>query len=115
MIEYNKENEVLENLQNDALNIFGKYDLDKSLIWMTEEYGEMIQAIRKKSKDDITEEMGDLFAWMLCISNILDIKLKYAVNKSFTKEINRQFRQYGKLKYCDGIEKIMPLENCANN
>lgn len=93
MIEHNKENEVLENLQNDALNIFGKYDLDKSLIWMTEEYGEMIQEIRKKSKEDITEEMGDLFAWILCISNILDIKLKY----------------------CDGIEKIMPLENCANN
>ena len=61
MVWYNKENEGLESFQNDALNIFGKYDLDKSLIWMTEEYGKMIQAIRKKSKEDIIEEIGDLY------------------------------------------------------
>lgn len=111
MVEYNKANVVLENLQNDALKIFGKYNLDKSLIWMTEEYGEVIQAIRKnKSKEDIIEEIGDLLAWILCVSNILDIKLKQAVNKSFTKEINRQLHQYGKLKYCNGLEQIIPSE-----
>lgn len=107
MLEYNKDCLALDQLQKEALNIYGKYDLNKSLIWMTEEFGEVIQAIRKqKSKEDITEEIGDLFAWIICISNILDIKLEQAVNTTFSKEINRQIREYGQLKYCEGLDQI---------
>ena len=76
---------------------------------MTEEFGEVIQAIRKgKSKEDITEEIGDLMAWILCVSNILNIKLAQAINITFSKEINRQIKKYGKLKYCKDINYILP-------
>ena len=92
---------TINNIQEDALQIFGKYDLDKSLIWMTEEFGEVFQAIRKgKNKDDITGEIGDLITWIFCIANILDISLEEAINSTFTKELNRQLATYGHLKYC---------------
>lgn len=91
----------ISKLQNDALNIYGKYDLEKSLIWMTEEYGEVIQAVRKqKMSTEITEELGDLLAWVFCIANILDISIEDSINASFSKEIMRQINTYGKMKYC---------------
>ena len=101
MFELNeKDLELIEKLQNNAKNIYGTYELDKSLIWMTEEFGEVIQAIRKKkSRDEIAEEIGDLVAWVLCISNILNIKLADSITKTFEKEVNRQIETYGKLKY----------------
>lgn len=104
--EYGKEKEVREisdladNIQAYALNIYGKYDLKESMLWMTEEFGEVISAIRKnKSKDDICGEIGDLTAWILCICNILDINLSDAIESTFNKEMERQLKKYGKYKY----------------
>ena len=36
--------EIVEALQEDALLIYGKYDLDKSIVWMAEEFGEVVKA-----------------------------------------------------------------------
>ncbi len=89
-----------DEIQEIALNIYGKYDLEKSMLWMTEEFGEVISAIRKgHSKEHICEEIGDLSAWILCLCNILDIKLSDSLKTTFTKELNRQESQYGKYKY----------------
>lgn len=97
----------LKYLQEDALCIYGKYDLDKSLIWMMEEFGEVIQAIhKKKNKEDIIEEFGDLLAWILCIANNLDISLDESIKNTFSKEINRQLKTYGKLKYSSDFIKF---------
>ncbi|EMM79561.1 hypothetical protein LEP1GSC037_0064 [Leptospira interrogans str. 2006001854] len=38
----------LDEIQDFSLQVYGKYDLEKSLLWMTEELGEVISAIRKK-------------------------------------------------------------------
>jgi mazG nucleotide pyrophosphohydrolase domain len=89
-----------DDIQEIALNIYGKYDLDKSLLWMTEEFGEVIKAIHKHdSKEHIVEEIGDLSAWILCLCNILDIKFSDSLKNTFSKEINRQKNTYGDLKY----------------
>jgi len=67
----------VEDLQQIALNIYGKYNIDKSLLWMVEEVGEVIASIRKKhSKETVQEEIGDLIAWIFNICNILDITTK---------------------------------------
>ena len=67
---------------------------------MTEELGEVISAIRKKhDKEDISGEIGDLFAWIICLCNILDIDLRDSINKTYLKELSRQYSEYGKLKY----------------
>lgn len=103
-------NETIDNvdkIQDIALNIYGKYDLEKSMLWMTEEFGEFFKAIRKKeSKENITEEMGDLLAWIFCMGNILDINLSDAIKSTFNKEISRQLRVYSKMKYCDELEGL---------
>ena len=112
-MKFEYENNVINNIdeiQDEALKIYGRYDLDKSMLWMTEEYVEFYKAIRKqKSKNEITEEMGDLLAWILCIGNILDINLSDAINSTFNKEIKRQLSTYYKLKYCDELECLKIL------
>lgn len=99
----------LENLQMLSYELQGKYDIDKSLIWMTEELGEVISAIRKNyDKNEISGEIGDLFAWIVCLCNILDISLQDSINKTYIKELKRQQKAYGKLKYAN---KIFIYEN----
>lgn len=90
----------LDDIQLLSKELQGKYDINNSLIWMTEELGEVISAIRKgHDKDDICGEIGDLFAWVISICNILDINLQDAINKTYRKELLRQINKYGKLKY----------------
>jgi len=94
-------------MQEEALKIYGKYDLEKSMLWMTEEFGEFFKSIRKDAgKEEITGEMGDLLAWIFCMGNILGIKLSDAVKLTFQKEINRQIVKYSKLKYCDTLKNL---------
>lgn len=105
----------LDAIQNMALQIYGRYDLDKSLIWFVEEVGEVIAAVRKK-KDitDIEGELGDVFAWLLCLSNILDIKLVNALDGTMKKEVSRQMKTYGHLKYCQTGKEISNNEFLTN-
>lgn len=106
----NNDIKKVKYIQEEALKIYGKYDLEKSMLWMTEEFGEVIQAIRKKkSKEEIIGEIGDLLAWVLCISNILDIDISDCITGTFKKEIGRQLRVYKKIKYSDNIEGLEVL------
>ncbi|EJP18146.1 MazG nucleotide pyrophosphohydrolase domain-containing protein [Leptospira interrogans] len=92
----------LDEIQDFSLQVYGKYDLEKSLLWMTEELGEVISAIRKKrSFDEIEEEIGDLIAWVFNIANIQGLRISRCYQKTLIKEINRQIKKYGKLKYLE--------------
>lgn len=43
----------IDHIQEEFYQVYGKYDLQKSMIWMVEELGEVISAIRKeKSKEE---------------------------------------------------------------
>ncbi len=112
---FNTDIRNIDNIQNEALKIYGKYDLEKSMLWMTEEFGEFFKAIRKDcTKEEITGEMGDLLAWILCMGNILDIRLSDAIENTFKKEIQRQLTQYSTLKYCDGLADLNIVEDNSN-
>lgn len=103
--------DCVNEIQDVALEIYGKYDLEKSMLWMTEEFGEFFKAIRKdESKERITEEMGDLLAWILCIGNILDIQIADAIKNTMSKEIGRQLEVYQKLKYASKLECVNILD-----
>lgn len=104
--------ETYRNLQDTYKKIFGVYDLEKSLLWMAEECGEVIGAIRKnKEKEDILGELGDLQNWIISVSNILGIEWEQIIKCSLIKEIDRQLNQYGKLKYTsiEEVDEIMEL------
>ena len=89
-----------DDIQKMSLDIYGKYDIDKSIVWMAEEFGEVVAAIRKgKSKENKVEEFGDLLAWIFALANNFDIKISDSIQNTFEKEINRQMKKYGKLKY----------------
>jgi NTP pyrophosphatase (non-canonical NTP hydrolase) len=93
-------NLALQQIQDGYKQVFGKYDLDKSLIWLFEEMGEVVAAIRKgHSQSDIAGEIGDMLTWVINISNILEINLANSLNSTLHKEYNRQMVKYGKLKY----------------
>ncbi|NBH76710.1 hypothetical protein D3Z52_00635 [Clostridiaceae bacterium] len=105
--------EIVEALQEDALLIYGKYDLDKSIVWMAEEFGEVVKAIHKnEGKEAIEEELGDLLAWIFCLANITGVSVHGALQGTFQKEIQRQQKKYGKLKYCPSG---MQLQSVSSN
>lgn len=109
----NFEEKSLENLQDMALQVYGRYDIEKSLLWFVEEVGELVAAIRKgKDISDIEGELGDVFAWVLCLSNILNLRASDALKGTMKKEVSRQIKNYGHLKYCENSEYMKELEKC---
>ncbi|WP_211267815.1 MazG nucleotide pyrophosphohydrolase domain-containing protein [Paenibacillus antarcticus] len=97
----------VDHIQERFNQVYGRYDLNKSMIWMVEELGEVVSAIRKgKTKEEIQGELGDLMAWIFCLGNILDINISQALTSTFEKEVNRQFKVYGDLKYVKKIDTV---------
>lgn len=95
-----EENANVEKTQKLYLELLGCYNIEKALLWMTEELGEVVSAIRKnKSIEEITGEIGDLITWIFAISNILGISVSEAIKSTCYKEYDRQIMKYGKLKY----------------
>lgn len=93
------QNKSLSELQALSNEIHGKYDVDKSIVWMVEELGEFVQAIRKKkAKYEIEEELGDLLTWIFIIGNSMDLKIDNCITRSFKKEYERKKLQAAKIK-----------------
>ncbi|MGI8451417.1 MAG: MazG nucleotide pyrophosphohydrolase domain-containing protein [Streptosporangiaceae bacterium] len=89
----------LRSLQRAALDIYGRLEPDRALVWTLEELGELAQAIRRgEDRARLEEELGQLTAWMLCLANILDVDITTAVGAAIREEIDRQLAKYGKLK-----------------
>ncbi len=55
----------------------------KNVLWFAEEVGELLQAIRKEEKEKIEEEIGDVFAWLLTICNLLGIDLEEIFKRKY--------------------------------
>ena len=98
--ELDKKLKYIDEIQNLMINIYGKYDINLSMLWMTEELGEVIAAIRKGLPErEVVEELGDLIVWIFNIGNILNIKIEDSMRISIKKEIIRQLKKYGEIKY----------------
>ena len=59
--------------------------LDKTLIKLVEEVGELAEAVLLEDSDKITEEIVDIIAWTLSIANLIEIDI---VKESFSKYPN---------------------------
>ena len=55
--------------------------LPASVAWLTEEVGELAQAIRKGTRDDQLHELGDVVAWVASIANQLGLDLDEALER----------------------------------
>jgi NTP pyrophosphatase (non-canonical NTP hydrolase) len=56
-------------------------ELTYSIAWLTEEIGELAQAIRKGTPDQIEHEFSDVLAWVASLANQLDVDLTTAMQR----------------------------------
>lgn len=50
-------------------------------LWLAEEVGELAAAIANDDKENIREELADVFAWLVTIANIEQVDLNEAIRK----------------------------------
>ncbi len=55
--------------------------VDLTFIWLVEELGEVAEALRKRDKEKLKEELSDLLAWTMSLANLLDIDLEEAMDR----------------------------------
>lgn len=70
-------------LQRLMARTYGSRDGDRgvpaTVAWLTEELGELAQAVRKGTREQQIHEFGDVLAWLASLANQLDIDLDDAV------------------------------------
>ncbi|MBS1847956.1 MAG: pyrophosphohydrolase [Actinobacteria bacterium] len=63
--------------------IYGERDRERgipaTIAWLTEELGELAQAVRKGTVDEQVHELGDVLAWTFSLANQLGIDAEAAV------------------------------------
>ena len=52
-----------------------------TVAWLTEELGELAQAVRKGSTDDQLHELGDVLAWLASLAEQLGLSLDAAADR----------------------------------
>ena len=55
-----------------------------TVAWLTEEIGELAQAVRKGTRAQQEHEFGDVLAWLASLANQMDIDLETAANRYVT-------------------------------
>ena len=75
----------LVELQDIIERTYGDRDRDRSvahsIAWLTEEFGELAQAIRKGTPAEIEHEFSDVLAWVASLANQVDVDLTTVVDR----------------------------------
>jgi len=74
---------TLDELQRTIAQTYGERDsargVPATIAWLAEELGELAQAVRKGTREQQREELGDVLAWLASLANQLDLSLADAV------------------------------------
>ena len=72
----------IAEFQQMMADTYGASDTERglpaSVAWLTEEVGELAQAIRKGTRDQQLHELGDVLAWLTSIAGQLGLSLEEA-------------------------------------
>lgn len=75
----------LSELQRLMAETYGVQDRERGLpatiAWLTEEVGELAQAVRKGSPEQQLHELGDVLAWLASLAEQLELSLEDAVQR----------------------------------
>jgi len=63
--------------------------IEKSLLWLQTEQGELIDAFLKGDTSGIVEEVADIFAWLCSICNLFKIDLESAAWNKYPNKCPR--------------------------
>jgi len=89
----------LHQVQLIADSVYGRLESERAVAWAVEELGELAQAIRRgEGKARLSEEIGQLFSWVLCLGNICGIDIAESASAALWHEVMRQVQKYGKLR-----------------
>jgi NTP pyrophosphatase (non-canonical NTP hydrolase) len=73
----------LRELQDLMAATYGERDtargIPATIAWLTEELGELAQAVRKGTRDQQLHELSDVLAWLASLSNQLGLSMDEAV------------------------------------
>ncbi|RLG85739.1 MAG: nucleotide pyrophosphohydrolase [Thermoprotei archaeon] len=53
--------------------------------WLVEEVGELANALLEGDRDNMEEEVADVFAWLLSVANLLGIDVEKAFKKKYVE------------------------------
>ena len=75
----------LRALQRLMAATYGEKDSERgvaaTIAWLTEELGELSQAVRKGSAEDQLHELGDVLAWLASLAEQLGLSLDEAASR----------------------------------
>ena len=75
----------LATLQDLMERTYGEQDRARgvaaTVAWLTEELGELAQAIRKGTPEEQLHELGDVLAWLASLANQLGLSMDEAVER----------------------------------
>ena len=75
----------LVELQAVIEHTYGERDrprgVPSTVAWLTEELGELAQAVRKGTRADLEHEFGDVLAWVATLANQLDVDLTASIER----------------------------------
>ena len=80
-------NHTIREFQKLMVTLYGDRDrkrgVERSLIWLQTEIGELLEAYLKEDLDSLEEEVADVFAWLCSVCNLLDIDIETAAWKKY--------------------------------
>lgn len=75
----------LADFQQLMADTYGERDrargVPATVAWLTEELGELAQAVRKGDRVDQVHELGDVLAWLASLAGQLGVSLDEAANR----------------------------------
>jgi NTP pyrophosphatase (non-canonical NTP hydrolase) len=75
----------LAQLQDVIARTYGDLDRDRgvpgTVAWLTEELGELAQALRKGTREQIELEFSDVLAWVATLANLVDVDLSAVIER----------------------------------
>ena len=75
----------LAELQDVIERTYGDRDRDRgvpaTVAWLAEELGELAQAVRKGTRDQIEHEFSDVLAWVATLANQVGVDLTAVVDR----------------------------------
>lgn len=75
----------LNELQDLIEKTFGQRDrargIPANVAWLTEELGELAQALRKGDREQQLQEFGDVLAWTASLANLAGLNLDEALSR----------------------------------
>lgn len=64
---------------------YGERDRERgvpgTVAWLAEETGELAQALRKGTRDQLEHEFSDVLAWVATLANLVDVDLSAVVDR----------------------------------